>query len=177
MRCHSIPFHFVSNVAAFSNVLFYRYLISGFGAYQSDTSLVITDIITALRWIKTNIISFGGNPSEVTLLGHSHGAALVNYLLLSKLGKGKRKKRSSFIIMLRFPYFTFIDHLAFNTHTHTMVLRHKIDIPSFCRRKKVNLIYECVLGRYLLFCFCDACVYIRRVLICFTYFTRLTPKH
>lgn len=84
MRCHSIPFHLKTNAASL-----YRYLISGFGAYQSDTSLVITDIITALRWIKTNIISFGGNPSEVTLLGHSHGAALVNYLLLSKLGKGK----------------------------------------------------------------------------------------
>uniref|UniRef100_A0A336M8Z5 CSON013526 protein n=1 Tax=Culicoides sonorensis TaxID=179676 RepID=A0A336M8Z5_CULSO len=79
-------------LASYGNIIVitlnYRLGILGFGAYQSDISLVITDIITALSWIKTNIISFGGNSNEVTLLGHSHGAALVNYLLLSKLGKG-----------------------------------------------------------------------------------------
>ncbi|XP_063708725.1 neuroligin-1-like [Culicoides brevitarsis] len=83
-------------LASYGNIIVitlnYRLGILGFGAYQSDTSLVITDIITALRWIQTNIISFGGNPSEVTLMGHSHGAALVNYLLLSKFGKGLFKR-------------------------------------------------------------------------------------
>lgn len=62
--------------------------IPGFGAYQSDTSLIITDIISALQWIKDNIISFGGNPNQITLIGHGTGAALVNYLLVSKLSKG-----------------------------------------------------------------------------------------
>lgn len=135
----------------------YRYLISGFGAYQSDTSLVITDIITALRWIKNNIISFGGNPSEITLLGHSHGAALVNYLLLSKLGKGKK---IIFLIMLRFPKFSFIDHLDTKPTQKSTFLHF---ISYIYERRKVNLILYTLYT--LLFCFSffcedESCVYV-----------------
>lgn len=41
------------------------------------------DQIAALHWIQENIAFFGGDPTNVTLLGHGTGAACVNFLLTS----------------------------------------------------------------------------------------------
>ena len=38
----------------------------------------------AIRWVYENIHKFGGDPSQITLLGHSAGAASVGYHLISK---------------------------------------------------------------------------------------------
>lgn len=48
----------------------------------------LLDILHALKWVRKNIASFGGNPENVTLAGQSAGArnALATYL--SPLGKG-----------------------------------------------------------------------------------------
>ncbi|CAL4098290.1 unnamed protein product, partial [Meganyctiphanes norvegica] len=43
----------------------------------------LLDILAALSWVRENIQGFHGNPHSVTLLGHTTGAALVNYLLVS----------------------------------------------------------------------------------------------
>ena len=43
----------------------------------------ITDQILALRWVRTHIAAFGGDPSRVTLLGHSSGASNIFALLSS----------------------------------------------------------------------------------------------
>jgi hypothetical protein len=44
--------------------------------------------VAALRWVQENIRAFGGNPNEVTILGHGYGATLVNLLLISPVAKG-----------------------------------------------------------------------------------------
>lgn len=49
----------------------------------------LLDVIAALRWIQENIRPFGGNFSDVTLVGQGHGAAMVNLLLLSPVTKGQ----------------------------------------------------------------------------------------
>jgi para-nitrobenzyl esterase len=49
------------------------------------------DIVAALHWIADNIRAFGGDPSEVTLFGEDHGAALVNLLQLSPVTRGRYK--------------------------------------------------------------------------------------
>lgn len=41
------------------------------------------DVIAALRWVHTEISTFGGNPNRVTLMGHSCGATTVQILTLS----------------------------------------------------------------------------------------------
>lgn len=41
------------------------------------------DQIAALHWIQENIAFFGGDHTNVTLLGHGTGAACVNFLLTS----------------------------------------------------------------------------------------------
>lgn len=42
----------------------------------------------ALKWIKENISAFGGDPEQVTIYGHSTGAACAQYHLLTPSCKG-----------------------------------------------------------------------------------------
>ncbi|XP_060517495.1 neuroligin-4, Y-linked-like [Cylas formicarius] len=51
-------------------------------------NLGIKDVAASLRWIKTNIAAFGGDPSRVTLVGQDTGATIVNLLFLSPTSKG-----------------------------------------------------------------------------------------
>ena len=46
------------------------------------------DIIMALRWVKDNIDSFGGDPNNITIFGESAGGHNVLSLLVSKKAKG-----------------------------------------------------------------------------------------
>ncbi|CAL4118574.1 unnamed protein product, partial [Meganyctiphanes norvegica] len=43
----------------------------------------LMDMLAALSWVYHNIEMFGGNPGRVTLFGHSTGAAIINFLLVS----------------------------------------------------------------------------------------------
>ena len=53
----------------------YRLGIFGFLAYKDKTGEEVTgnfalqDQIAALRWVKKNIVQFGGNPNNVTIMG------------------------------------------------------------------------------------------------------------
>ncbi|KAH8359334.1 hypothetical protein KR093_006076 [Drosophila rubida] len=48
----------------------------------------LLDQMAALHWIKENIAAFGGDNTRVTLMGHSTGAACVNYLMVSPVSSG-----------------------------------------------------------------------------------------
>lgn len=49
----------------------------------------LMDQVAALHWIQENIQEFGGDPSNVSIMGHGFGAASVNLLMLSPMAKGK----------------------------------------------------------------------------------------
>ena len=62
---------------------------------QHPANLGILDQIAALHWIQENIVSFGGDPTNVSLMGHGTGAACVQFLMTSEaLSKGKVGKKS-----------------------------------------------------------------------------------
>lgn len=58
------------------------------------------DQLMALRWVKDNIRSFGGDPDDITLAGQSMGGESVSALAISPFGKGLftkvRGKRKQF---------------------------------------------------------------------------------
>ncbi|XP_030374225.1 uncharacterized protein LOC115623821 [Scaptodrosophila lebanonensis] len=70
----------------------YRLGVLGFMRPSIDehniANYALLDQIAALHWIKENIGSFGGDNSRVTLMGHSTGAACVNYLMVSPVASG-----------------------------------------------------------------------------------------
>lgn len=49
------------------------------------------DQLTAIRWIRNNIRSFGGDPDNITIMGQSAGAMSVQQHCLSPLSKGMFK--------------------------------------------------------------------------------------
>ncbi|XP_017774770.1 PREDICTED: neuroligin-1-like [Nicrophorus vespilloides] len=50
---------------------------------KSPANYGLMDQIAALHWIQENIAVFGGDPTNVTVVGHGTGAACVNFLLTS----------------------------------------------------------------------------------------------
>ncbi|KAI1278108.1 Neuroligin-3 [Halotydeus destructor] len=80
-------------LSSFGNVIVvtlnYRLGIFGFLPAQVDGSsrgnYGLMDIVAALHWIQENIGEFGGDALNVTLIGHGHGAALVNLLMISPM--------------------------------------------------------------------------------------------
>ncbi|KAI9038834.1 Carboxylesterase [Aspergillus affinis] len=85
------PIYDGSGFAAFQDVILvtinYRTNIFGFSnspAINDDSKNVgLYDQRLALDWVKTNIASFGGDPSKITIFGESSGASSVDRLITS----------------------------------------------------------------------------------------------
>jgi para-nitrobenzyl esterase len=56
--------------------------------YHASGNYAVLDQIEALKWIKENIASFGGDPDKVTIAGQSAGSFSVQTLVASPLAKG-----------------------------------------------------------------------------------------
>jgi len=56
--------------------------------HASSGNYALMDQIAALEWVKRNIAAFGGDPSKVTIGGHSAGGQDVGLLMLSPRAKG-----------------------------------------------------------------------------------------
>lgn len=55
--------------------------VRGGGAYPDAGNAGMLDIVAALRWIRDNIVAFGGDPGNVTIFGQSGGGGKVSTLL------------------------------------------------------------------------------------------------
>ena len=68
----------------------YRLGVFGFFSHPEVESpnLALFDQILALKWISKYVSSFGGDPSNVTLIGESAGAGGISHLIASPLSEG-----------------------------------------------------------------------------------------
>ncbi|WP_447893843.1 carboxylesterase family protein [Vreelandella sp. GE22] len=64
----------------------YRLGLLGFlGGYAGrPANLGLLDMISALRWVNTNIAAMGGDPGNVTLFGHSAGGDAAAHLMIAE---------------------------------------------------------------------------------------------
>lgn len=56
--------------------------------YRESGIITQLDLLLALRWIRENIVAFGGDPSNVTLIGESGGGMKIHHLLAMPESKG-----------------------------------------------------------------------------------------
>jgi para-nitrobenzyl esterase len=56
--------------------------------YAQSANVGMLDIVKALEWVNKNIEQFGGNPSDVTILGESGGGGKVGTLMCMPAAKG-----------------------------------------------------------------------------------------
>ncbi|CAG9567010.1 unnamed protein product [Danaus chrysippus] len=60
------------------------------GSAQGNFGLM--DLVAGLHWLRENLPAFGGNPEQVTLMGHGTGAALANFLAVSPVARELLKR-------------------------------------------------------------------------------------
>lgn len=73
----------------------YRLEVLGFLCLDTEDvpgNAGMKDQVAALRWVKSNIDRFGGDPNNVTLFGQSAGGAATAYHVLSPMSKGLFKR-------------------------------------------------------------------------------------
>jgi len=67
--------------------------LSAYGEkYAKSGNVGLLDIISALKWIQSNIESFGGDPSNITIMGQSGGGGKVCTLMACPEAKGLFQK-------------------------------------------------------------------------------------
>ncbi|MCP9262876.1 Acetylcholinesterase [Dirofilaria immitis] len=83
--------HFTSNGVALVT-LNYRLGLLGFINYKNNDhmegNMGLWDLVMALEWIQTNMKQLNGDPSKITIMGESAGAAAVSALAVSPKTKG-----------------------------------------------------------------------------------------
>ena len=63
--------------------------LSAYGeTYAKSANAGLLDIVASLKWVRDNIASFGGDPSNVTIFGQSGGGGKVTTLLATPCAKG-----------------------------------------------------------------------------------------
>ncbi|AVK61756.1 carboxylesterase/lipase family protein [Lactobacillus sp. CBA3605] len=66
------------------------------GKFKDASNLGLQDLVLALKWIQQNISQFGGDPSQVTLTGHSAGSFMLMTLLAVPEADGLYHKLAAF---------------------------------------------------------------------------------
>lgn len=70
----------------------FDYRIGVFGFLSTGDSIIpgnngLKDMVILLKWVKTYISSFGGNPEKVTIFGDSAGSIVVHLFNIKPLNR------------------------------------------------------------------------------------------
>lgn len=57
---------------------------------RTDIDGQVSDVARAVRWVRSNIATYGGDPSRIVIMGHSAGAHLVSMVAAKKMGGSLR---------------------------------------------------------------------------------------
>jgi para-nitrobenzyl esterase len=96
----------------------------------------ILDQIAALQWVQRNIGTFGGDPSNVTVLGATGGAADVSVLVVSDLAKGLfRRAILESPIWSRFPTLQEAEQGVSSQIIEAVGCASDLDVPDCLRTK------------------------------------------
>lgn len=85
----------------------YRLNVFGFLSIGEKTlpgNYGLKDQTMALKWIRDHVSAFGGDPNNVTLMGHEAGAVSVNYHLISRHSAGLFHRAIMFSGMANMPW-------------------------------------------------------------------------
>jgi len=66
----------------------------------------LKDVVMALKWVRKNILQFGGDPDNVTIFGQGAGGVMVHYLTISPLAKGMNQKDIILIYIYLITFYT-----------------------------------------------------------------------
>lgn len=85
----SIPWYDGSNLVRSGDIVVVtiNYRLGAFG-YRGRDNAGMSDQVNALRWVRNNIESFGGDPHQVTIMGESAGGASVISLMACPHAEG-----------------------------------------------------------------------------------------
>lgn len=70
------------------NVFGYNFFDTTDDRFASAGNVGHLDLVEALRWVRNNIVAFGGDPANVTIFGESGGGGKVNALLGMPMAQG-----------------------------------------------------------------------------------------
>lgn len=66
----------------------------------------LMDQVAALHWIQENIREFNGDERNVTIIGYGHGAACINFLMLSPMARGMYLFMTFFLMKINLIFFS-----------------------------------------------------------------------
>lgn len=75
--------------------------ILGDGTTEFSGNAALFDMTAALRWVSEHVQFFGGDPKQITVMGHGSGATAATYLTTSKV---PRHMVSGVVAMSGTPY-------------------------------------------------------------------------